>query len=148
MKLAKALKVKNRLAGEVAKLEEIVRRENTRRSDNPSTIDVEEVYTQWSMKSLELVKVKSAIAKANIDIYYQIAEMEEYKNHITKLQMLNVKEGPEIVFIGRDQEKMEYVWTPFINAEKRDELIQETQNKINNLQDKIDDYNANTDVNL
>ena len=44
MNIAKALKVKNRLIGQIQKQQDIVMRENSRRNDNPSTIDVREEY--------------------------------------------------------------------------------------------------------
>jgi hypothetical protein len=50
MKIHKALKVKNRLIGEVNKLREIVRRENSRRNDDPSTVNVPETIENLEMQ--------------------------------------------------------------------------------------------------
>ena len=46
MKIHKALKVKNRLAGEVARLMEILKRENSRRSDDTSTVERAAIHKQ------------------------------------------------------------------------------------------------------
>ena len=50
MNLAQALKLKNRLAGELVRQQEIVKRENARRSDNVSSVDRNVAFT----KAIEL----------------------------------------------------------------------------------------------
>ena len=82
MKLSKALKVKNRVAGELSSLQDIYRRENSRREDNPSKVVASDVWNQITAKRNDLVKIKTAITKANIDIYHALAEMEELKGSI------------------------------------------------------------------
>ena len=47
---------------------------------------------------------------------------------------------------GRDQEKIEYTWNSFINQEEADKLVAKLQEQINTLQDKVDDYNAITQI--
>ena len=62
MKLAKALKVKNRLVGELNQLKVELQRENSRRSDNPSKIDCKSLYDAIIIKRDSLISLKSAIS--------------------------------------------------------------------------------------
>lgn len=148
MKLFQALKLKNRLVGEVQRLQEILQRENARRSDSVSTIDRERMFASLVETQLKLSNVKSAIAIANVNIYGKINLISEYKSFINFLKSLTIRETQEVLFVGRDQEKLVYNWDSFITTEKRDEHIVNIQNLISNLQDEIDNYNAVTDVNI
>jgi len=152
MKLTKALKFKNRLVGEINKLEEVLQRENSRRNDNPSKVDCKEVYTQIVSKVNDLINLKSAICAANAGaavgggIYGKIEETKELKSFINFLNGLPKREGEELTLIGANREKLSYQWTAFLNQEKVDVEVLVTQEKINKLQDEVDEYNAVTDV--
>lgn len=146
MKIHKALKVKNRLAGEISKLQEILKRENSRRSDNPSTVNCAEVYDQYQNTSRKLVQLKSSISRASAGIASSLSRLSEYKNQLNYLNSLPVRRGVETVLIGRDQEKLEYTWTTFLSREDIDHFTADLQLQINDLQDEIDNYNSYTDV--
>lgn len=146
MKLTQALKLKNRLAGEMAKLQEILRRENTRRSDSVSKVSRYEVYNKILKLSEELGALKSRIAKTNVGIYPALERMAELKSKIAFLVSLPKKEGEEIAFIGRDQEKLVYTWDSYITQEICDVSVAEMQEMINKLQDAVDEYNATTEL--
>ncbi len=146
MTLVKALKVKKRLAGEIANLQEIFKRENSRRNDNPSTVDPSAIYKQIQAKLADLISVKTAIAKANVDIYAKIEEMTELKQYINFVRGVPIRRGEEVVFQGMQREKLTYQWTAFLTQEDIDAEVVKTQEKINLLQDEIDEYNARTVV--
>ncbi len=148
MTLFQALKTKNRLAGELVKLNEVLERENSRRNDNPSNVDCNMVWGQIIEKSDKLGQIKAAIAKANINIYDKIERMAELKSRISFINDLGKREGPEIVLVGRDNEKLEYSWNSFINQERADDLIHSLQEQINTLQDEVDLFNAKTEINF
>ena len=116
MKLSQALKQKSRLAGEISRQQQILLRENARRSDSTSTVDRQEVWNKIQSLSEELWKLKGKIAKANINIYPALERMAEYKTLITFLKGLNIREGEEIILVGRDQEKLVYKWNSFLNS--------------------------------
>lgn len=147
MKLHSALKLKNRLAGELNRLVTILQRENSRRNDNLSKIDCAEVEKNIVETREKLISVKSAICVANIGIYPTLARMEELKSYITQLNNLNCREGEE-VHVTYAKENLTYNWTCYINQEKKDILVQKYQLEIDALQDKVDEYNAGTDVNI
>lgn len=144
MNIAKALKVKNRLAGEVSKLMEQVKRENSRRNDNPSTVDVAKLFEKLTETRGKLVKLKAGINIASAPAAELLVAMDELKGHMNWLCGLPTREGQEIVPI-RDQ-AVGYQWTAFVNRERLDELIAKHQEEINKLQDQIDDFNAKTDI--
>ena len=66
MNISKALKIKNRLVGELVKLQEIAKRENSRRNDNISKVDCGEVFNQIGVTRTKLVALKSAIVEASV----------------------------------------------------------------------------------
>lgn len=146
MNLSQALKEKNRLAGELVRQQQILQRENSRRSDATSKVDREQVWNKIIEISTSLGELKGRITVANIGVYPLLERMSELKARISYLNSLSVREGEELVFIGRDQEKMSYTWNSLINQEKRDTLTGELQLQINELQDKIDIYNAVTQL--
>ena len=146
MNLAQALKQKNRLAGELNRQQQILQRENARRSDSVSTVDRNAVLTKIVALSVELGTLKAKIAKANVGIYYAIERMAEFKSQISFLQGLNKQVGEEVTFVGRDNEKLVYKWDSLITQEKCDEMVADLQAKINELQDEVDRYNATTEI--
>ena len=146
MNLSQALKQKNRLAGEIVRQQQILQRENARRSDSVSTVDREAVWNKILMLSKELSVLKGKITVANIGIYPLIEWMAELKSRITFVQSLQKTEGEEVSYVGRDQEKVTYTWNSFLNQQAVDTMVDTLQLQINELQDKIDSYNATTTI--
>ena len=146
MNLAQALKQKNRLAGELVRQQQILQRENARRSDSVSTVDRDVVYQKILGISDDLGELKGKITQANVNIYPALERMAELKSRIAFIQGLAKREGEELVFVGRDQEQVKYQWDSYINQEKSDETVADLQEQINDLQDEVDAYNATTEV--
>ena len=146
MRLNQALKLKNRLAGELQRLTSIFMREKSKRNDNVSKVDPKAVWLEMQTVREELTILKGKICRANIGIYPVLEEMAELKALISTVQSLNTREGEEIAFVGRDQEKLTYVYTAFMNRQKVDDLVKKTQQILDELQDKVDHYNATTEI--
>lgn len=146
MKLSQALKEKNRLAGELVRQQQILQRENARRSDSVSKVDRQAVWDKIQTLSDELGLLKSKITVANVGVYPLLERMAELKSRIAYVSSLPKQEGEEVSYIGRDQEKLVYKWDSLINQEKCDAIVADLQLRINELQDKVDTYNATTDV--
>jgi len=62
MKLAKGLKLKNQLAGELAQLKDLLVKQNVRSSKQKFDYDNREVLTRLRARLDELVRVKTALA--------------------------------------------------------------------------------------
>ena len=146
MKLSQALKLKNRLAGELVRQNQILQRENARRSDSKSQVDRDAVWNEILKLSDQLGELKGKITQANVGIYPMLERMAELKSRIAFVQGLPKREDEEVQFIGRDQEKLTYQWSSFITQEKSDQMVKELQEQINNLQDQVDAYNATNEV--
>jgi hypothetical protein len=146
MNISKALKVKNRLVGELVRLQDIFKRENSKRNDNVSEIDAEKAYNDVLEAFDKVVALKGAINKATAGIAIKLAELSEYKKYLTFIQSVPVKEGPETVQGGYGKDPINYTWKAFINRAKIDEKVAHYQSKIDALQDEIDEFNAKTQV--
>lgn len=146
MNISKALKVKNRLVGELNRLQDIFKRENSKRNDNVSQVDAEKAYQDVLDAFNKVVALKGAINKATAGISDSLAEIAEYKQYLNFIQSVPVREGPEIVQGSYGKEPVTYTWTTFINRADIDEKVEHYQKKINDLQDSIDEYNAKTKV--
>jgi len=146
--LSQALKLKNRIAGQLVKAQEIFSRENSRRSDNPSQVDRKEALEKIFKLSDLLGDLKSRIATANVPIYSDIERLNETKSLITYIIGLNKTEGPDIVGTVYNQPPKEYTWDAHLNQQSADNLIEKLQQKINAHQDKIDAFNATTIIDL
>lgn len=144
--ISKALKIKNRLAGELVKIQTILRRENSRRNDSTSTVDQAQVLNELGRVRTNLVNIKAAITVASVGIATELSALAELKSHINYLAGLNTRDGEEKSAVGYGSETITYTWTAFIKEQQQDALIKEAQILADQLQDKIDDYNASTSV--
>lgn len=141
MKIAKALKLKNQLAGEVAQLRELLAKQNSRSTKQKFDYDNREVLTRLRAKLEELVKVKAAIAAANAEVYDKIFRLAELKGLVATLTGLETKAG---VFheggrFGEPAYEVEYVAQ--LAKVDVDKLVAELKNEIQSLQDALDEFN-------
>ena len=146
MKLNQALKVKNRLAGDLVRQQQILQRENARRSDSVSKVDRSKVWENILAISDKLGELKARIATANVGIYPKLERMAELKARIAYITGLHKRDGEEITFEGLQREKVTYTWTSEINQEKADALVAQLQEQIAQLQDEVDEYNATYEI--
>lgn len=146
MKLAKALKEKNRLVGDIKRLQAILQRENSRLSTSTSKVDLAEVVQSLADQTEKLIKLKSAIFAANVGIYKKILRMGELKAHIAFLASLDTRDGE---FFGNPYgsgTSLPETRKAYYKTEDIDGVTLDFQNKIAQLQDEIDEYNGITDV--
>lgn len=146
--LAKALKLKNSLVGEINRLKETLTRENSRSTESTSTVNREQVYNDIVNKTLSLVSLKGAIAKANVGLYTTLAEIAEAKSFIAYLKGLNTADGvvrTEGRFGGTG---LETKFSAFFTQEKVDAEVAKIQKRIEELQDVADNYNALTTISI
>lgn len=142
IKIHTALKLKNRLAGDVARIQRLIVRENSRRSDNASKVDVADLFKQLTSARGNLATVKGAVAASNVPIYAKLAALAEAKAYMAFLPTIPTREGDEKEHAYGEGERAVYQWTAHLNQAAIDAAVVETQTLINNLQDEIDAYNA------
>jgi hypothetical protein len=150
VKLARALKEKNRLVGEINRLRKLFERENSRLENTKSTSSREKIWKDLENATDKLVQVKTAIFLANAGVYQKIVEMGELKSFISWLECVPTSEDShQIPERGENGiTYMEVKRTAFLNQEKVDSKILDVQKLIAQLQDEIDEYNATVAVEI
>jgi hypothetical protein len=145
--LAKALKMKNVLVGEINRAKEIFSRENSRSELNTSKVDRAAVYADIQAKTQALVSLKAGIAKANVNLYSTLSEMAEAKSSIAYLKSLNTQDG-----VTRSDPRfgssavVETKFEAFFTQEKVDVEVAKLQKRVEELQDVADTFNAITTI--
>jgi hypothetical protein len=140
MKLAKALKLKNKLAGEVAHLKELLAQQNSRSTKQKFDYDNHKVLAELRAKIAELVSTKAAIGAANASVYAKIFRLAELKGLTTTLKGLSTKEGVYAESLGYAQ-SVEVEYVAQIKKSEADQLASELEAEIQALQDALDEFN-------
>jgi hypothetical protein len=148
MKIAKALKLKNQLAGEVAQLKDLLTKQNSRSTKQKFDYDNREVLTRLRTKVAELVKVKAAVAAANAEVYDKIFRLAELKGLVTTLTGLDTKAGVFHEGRGFGEAAYEVEYVAQIGKVDVDKLVAELNTEIQSLQDALDEFNFTRSVNL
>lgn len=149
MKIVKALKVKNRLVGELNVLRQQASQYNVIDTVAGQSIvhklDLAQVWTKLVTVWQELVDIRSKIAVASANVAPKLIKLAELKSLIEFYKSVDVQSGRHDVYVGAGAMK-EVFSNPYITLAKRNELSKITQDEIDKLQDEIDEYNASTDI--
>ncbi len=148
MKLNKALKQKNQLAGEVAELKSRLISQNSRPSTVPFDYDANRVFAELREKLDSLVAVKSAIAVTNAALYPRIFRLAELKGLVATLKSLDVRNGLFKEGGGYGQSAYDIEYTAQIRKPEVDALVAELEAEISALQDELDEFNHQTSVEM
>jgi hypothetical protein len=142
--LAKALKVKNRLAGRLAKVQMEIQQFNSvlEGSDRPP---VEKLAQERERLVALLIALKAAISRANTEIQPLIFELAECKAGIEFFQRLNTRHGPQGMYPGTDKPM---VLTAVVRKEEVDARVAALERRIDDLQDRLDQHNQATRIDL
>lgn len=144
MKIVRAMKQCKRLQGEIKELQK-------RASSCLNTIDgnafsekFDELLTELAEKKLRLRTLKNGVMLANVksDMFRKILELGELKSHIDFIRELEPQAGITENRYGEVAQKKISQWT----VVAKNKAVQETQSKINELTDELDDFNAKTDI--
>ena len=146
--LAKALSVKNRLAGRLSQTRTNIETYNSvlagqRDGDGQSTVDVRAEYERLLMLLEGLVAVKAAIQRANVAVYEDVLRLGEKKALLQMLGELNTKHGTEPGYNG-----VEYRYSATILKPEVLEMVRRLEAEIDKLQDRLNQYNAPTTVEI
>lgn len=141
--LAKALKLKNRITGKVNTLTSDITANNSYLVENEAyKVDVLSLMEKRKTLVHALVTLKNAIYKANLPISFSIELLREKKSDCTFLKSIHVFEGVQVV--SYSEAKNEYVSQ--IKKVELNEMVSKLQNEIDDLQDRIDAFNATSDT--
>lgn len=148
--LAKALKVKNRLAGKLKDLQDKATKFNVTDVQKQvfRTINLTQIWAELESTRDSLIDIKSKIAVATSAIAGKLQEMAEYKSQVSFFERLPVEEGMTEPPYGYNSsvpfESVEI--KSYIDEANRQSQIQLFKKKIEDLQDEVDTFNATTQI--
>ena len=145
IRLAQALKEKNRLASEVERLWGLIIRENSKREDLTPAIDVAKTFELVQLYTEKLIELKTKIGLANAGILERIYRMEECKSKLANLGMMNTDDSTEIQRLT-DTQYRELRRNVVFDKTQVLTMREELQQECNCLQDVLDDYNASITI--
>ena len=137
--LAKALKLKNRLAGRVAKLTADVQAHNSKQQ-GADTVDVPALYARRAESVARLVDLKAAISQANRPIQRDIYALAEKKAEISLLAGLDTKHGT----FKEGYATTDTVYVAQLRKTEVDARTLALEAEIDAIQDKLDGFNHDT----
>lgn len=145
MKLQKALKLRKKLVGDIARLKTQIHEKNsfTVGSLDADKYNVPKLYKELQDKINELIGLKYAINEANHEIQANIYTISEYKALIAFWNDVPVKEGKQMVGYS-DITTIEYHVQ--IDEATRNQIVADFQIKVDALQEEIDTFNYTTDI--
>lgn len=167
MNIAKALKVKNRLVGDINRLWAIIHKRNTlafiddgllnqadkgqqvQESVNARDAELTQVTEELDLKLDELIKLKTAIQVATLPIAHKLVELSELKSFISKWETLNPSPMTRLhVNHYGDDSASEQVLYDFFKYDDVQTELKRLRKLAEDLQDDIDDHNGKTEVAL
>jgi phosphate uptake regulator len=144
MTIKQALKLKNKLIKSISEDMTLLQQYNTIEVGNTRPYSATKLLGDITESTNELVKLKTKIHKANEPMFETIFEMSELKSLIQNLKRLECTEGKS----NRDRYRMEseLILTSEISLVERNETIKKMEERIEELQDQLDTFNATTTI--
>ena len=143
--LAKALAVKNRMAGRLVQTQSSIETSNSVLiGQRDSSVDVRGEFARYEAIQAGIVAVKGAIQRANLPIFERIFELAEIKTRIKLLVDLPTKHGAEPGSYGG----AEYVYDATFLKPEVLELVRKLEAQADQFQDELNQYNAATTVEI
>ena len=136
--LAKALKMKNRLAGRLAKVQADIQAYNSVPEGQAGQVNVPALMKTREELVGALVSLKTAINDANREAQRDIYDLAEKKATAQFLAGVNTRHGPQPAVYPNTTE------VNYIAALKKtdvDALVVKLENEIDQLQDRLDQFN-------
>jgi hypothetical protein len=136
--LAKALKVKNRLTGRLAKVQADIQAYNSVPEGQAGQVNVPDLMKTREELVGALVGLKTAINDANRQVQRDIYDRAEKKATAQFLAGVNTRHGPLPPVYPST---VEVVYVAALKKADVDALVVRLENEIDQLQDKLDQFN-------
>lgn len=145
MKLHKALKLRKKLIGDIARLKSQIQSKNSYLDGSlkADKYNVPKIYEELLTKVDELTGLKFVINEANREIQSKIYVLAEYKALIAFWNGVPTAEGTQVHGYS-DAKTLEYKVQ--VDEETRNKYVEDFQKRVDALQEEIDTYNYTTDV--
>lgn len=147
--LSRALKEKNRLAGDLKRVQSLIATHNVvfldagERKFNIATLDVE----MFELRS-KLIELKAQITVANARIATQLVHMSELKGEVEFWKDLSTDDSPLHFPVVYGDARPPRARNATIDAVAALNRVKEGEHTIARLQDEIDAFNATTHIEL
>lgn len=145
MKLAELLTRKNTLGKELDNLRTRIKESNVSLNDNLPDFQMDELLKQYDKAMEDMLRAKEVIFHANQPIIAHLARKAELKSKLSLFEGLPTKQG---VFSEREGygEPVKNKYSAQYSKAKVVAEMAILQKEINELQNKIADYNSSTEV--
>ena len=144
MNIKQALKEKNKLVKRIGENTKLMQDFNSIEVGNQRPYSTTELKNQLIKDRAELANLKAKIHVANTPVLGEIFYMAELKSMIQSLKKMDCTEGKS----NRDRYRMEseLVLTSEMSLVERNETISELEKMIEDIQDRLDIFNSNTEI--
>ena len=143
MKLAKALKLKNKKLKEYKSTLMKVIQHNSYDVDNKPVYDSKELFQDAEKKLADYLDLKTAIHSSSQPIRLKIFQLGELKSLLNTVNNLDTKSG---VFKEGYREVSLTTYEAKISEEEKAAKVKTIEDTIELLQDEIDTFNATTEL--
>ena len=140
--LAKALKLKNRLAGRLTKVQEDIATYNSVLEEQVDKFNVVNALKEREQIQESLIDVKTAIIKANAPIQGMLIRHGELRSKIDWLKYIPIRDGVE----RHGYQNTEVTYVACLKKQQLDEEIKNLEKQIDGIQDEVDAFNHTTKV--
>lgn len=145
MKLFQALKLKNKIIGEISNIKNQINQSNSVSNLQKNYYVSKDLLEKLIQYIKDLNDLKVAINLANTGIQKTIYELAETKTLLTFIKSLNTTEGKIRNYSHFSSNVSEDEMIVSINELEKNNLIKQYQDLIDKLQDQIDIYNHTND---
>ena len=144
MTIKQALKQKNKLIKQIGENTKLMQEYNSIEVGNERPYSSNELLVEITKDTKELAKLKTKIHIANTPVLEDIFLMSELKSMTQSLKKMDCTEGKS----NRDRYRLESesIKTSEISLVKRNETIKELEARIEEIQDRLDLFNATTQI--
>jgi hypothetical protein len=142
--LAKALKLKNRLAGRLNKAQTDIQLYNSVLEDKKGQVDVSALCKLREEIVSALIDVKTKIMRSNNEIQGDLILQGELKSELSWLASINVRDGKE----RHDYQNTDVTWVATLTKKDIDKQTHQLESKIDAIQDKLDEFNHSTKITI
>lgn len=139
MTLARALRYKKRVIENIRRLEQDIDCNNSKVEGEVRDVDVLLALKQRSAWVNHLVDLKLALQQNTRPIQRLVLEMAETKAEIVFLQRMSIDHGTQR---SNYRDEPSFKFDAVIRKSARDKMVQDLQDRIDQLQTKIDAFNA------
>lgn len=148
MNIAKALKVKKWLVGDIARLQTLIKHNNVSTDGREREFDVMKLAEELRVTTDAMVNVHAAIQRANSPVADRIKFLSELKGHIEFLRGINTQHGVVKEQRGYDGPVCSTTYDAIWRQKDIEAMVVAATNELRNVQDDLDAYNHKTHVYL